>query len=155
MERKTFFLDFSSHSGTTQSTIFWQATPRSPVNFTDVSEERTSSIFRVEQASCDQITACCLFGLRFHNEGGGSTFLRNSGKPLPEYTVSHPRRQRDKLWNEIWKEVARGTALTTPVLRKRCWGDAASRLPREKATHRYVTKANAIYISDLQTPANP
>jgi hypothetical protein len=34
-----------------QSTIFWQATPGNPVNFTDVSEERTSSIFGVEQGT--------------------------------------------------------------------------------------------------------
>jgi hypothetical protein len=35
-----------------------------------------------------------LQGIRFfHSEYGGSTFLRNVGKRLPDYTASHVRRQ--------------------------------------------------------------
>jgi hypothetical protein len=33
---------------TVKSTIFWDATPRGLVDFTDVSEERTASIIRTE-----------------------------------------------------------------------------------------------------------
>jgi hypothetical protein len=32
-----------------QVTVFWDATPRNPVMFPDVSEERTASIFRIEE----------------------------------------------------------------------------------------------------------
>jgi hypothetical protein len=34
---------------------------------------------------------CCLLGLHFAPEDGGSTFLRIVGRLLPDYTASHPR----------------------------------------------------------------
>jgi hypothetical protein len=37
--------------------------------------------------------ACCLLGLLFDPEAGGSMFLRNVRKLLPDYTASYPRRQ--------------------------------------------------------------
>jgi hypothetical protein len=35
----------------------------------------------------------CLLGLLFSPEDGNSTFIRNNGKLLPDYTVSHPKRE--------------------------------------------------------------
>jgi hypothetical protein len=40
--------------------------------------------------------------LLFYQEDGGRTFLRNSGKSLPDYTVSHPRWQYYMLLNKIF-----------------------------------------------------
>jgi hypothetical protein len=36
----------------------------------------------------------CLFGVLFGLEDGYSTFIRNVGKFLPEYSASHRRRQQ-------------------------------------------------------------
>jgi hypothetical protein len=50
----------------------------------DVSEERTASIFRVDEIS-KQTTS----KKQTESEDGGSTFLRNVGELLLGYTASH------------------------------------------------------------------
>jgi hypothetical protein len=39
------------------------------------------------------VLACYIVGLLFESEVGGTTFLRNVDRFLPEYTAFHPRRQ--------------------------------------------------------------
>jgi hypothetical protein len=68
----------------------------------DVSEERTASIFSVEEnpaSNKPKVNKKLIAGLFFlvwftyisDLKMGGSTFLRNVGK-LPDYTASHSRR---------------------------------------------------------------
>jgi hypothetical protein len=45
----------------------------------------------------------CLFSLFFGPEDGGSTFLRNIGKLLPDNKLSHPSRLYFSAKNEIGK----------------------------------------------------
>jgi hypothetical protein len=72
------------------------------VEVTNVSEERTAYIFRIERGSqtrtgrsrqqlCLHLSGCvpCLF---FEPVDGDSTFFRNVGKRLSDYTTSHPWR---------------------------------------------------------------
>jgi hypothetical protein len=44
-----------------------------------------------ESSSRADSLAGCLFGFFFQDEDGGDTFLRNVGKFLLDYTMSHPR----------------------------------------------------------------
>jgi hypothetical protein len=71
---------------------------------TEVSEERSDSIFKVENISREGASrklgdACRLRlvgplpGMLFNPETGSSTFLRNCGEILLDYTASHPRTQ--------------------------------------------------------------
>jgi hypothetical protein len=48
------------------------------------------SVFKIK-AYAKQNT-CILLRLHFDPEVGGSIFVQHIGEPLPDYTVSHPRR---------------------------------------------------------------
>jgi hypothetical protein len=63
--------------------------------WTDVSEERIASIFRVEKSASEAAATCSHWYLArvfFYPEGGGDTFLQNIGSHKI-YTVPHPRRR--------------------------------------------------------------
>jgi hypothetical protein len=74
-----------------------------PCNQVEVSEEQTLSIFTeskkpVSNSQQAELPSCffdahLLLDLLFDLEDGGSAFLRNFGELLPDYPVSHPRRQ--------------------------------------------------------------
>jgi hypothetical protein len=53
----------------------------------------------VEELSQASSKHCYLFGLLFSHKDAGSMSLQNVGKRLPEYTASHPGRQKPLLFN--------------------------------------------------------
>jgi hypothetical protein len=67
-----------------KSTVIWDVTPPSLAEVYDVSEERTGSFFRVKEKT-GQVS-------KQKPPGEGSTFRRNVGKFVPDYTMPHPRR---------------------------------------------------------------
>jgi hypothetical protein len=50
------------------------------------------SFFGSKSNSSKQLAGYYLLGFTLNPERGGSKFLQNVGKLLPDYTVSHPRR---------------------------------------------------------------
>jgi hypothetical protein len=72
-------------TATMKGTFSWDGMPR-PVNFPDISEECTASIFRVDEKKSKLPTRSRqLPGLLFSPEDGGGTFLQNIGENLPDY----------------------------------------------------------------------
>jgi hypothetical protein len=59
------------------------------LDVTEVSEEHSASIFRIQEYTKKPLRSCSL-GLILNPKGGG-TFLRNVRELLPNYTASHPR----------------------------------------------------------------
>jgi hypothetical protein len=82
--------------------IFWGVVPRSLVEiYRNFGGTVCLHIHHreVSQASIQQyliffglLTACFLLDVFFDPDDGGSTFIRNADKLLPDYTASHPRR---------------------------------------------------------------
>jgi hypothetical protein len=82
-----------------KNTIFWDVTPcimievyrRSGATYCLHLRDKNISQGRKQQAFVTLVTAR-LLGLLFYPEDGGSTFLRNFSKRLPDYMMSHARR---------------------------------------------------------------
>jgi hypothetical protein len=57
-------------------------------------------------AECDQCfgVTCCFHLLGRDNGNGGSRFLQNSANILPEYTVSHARKQQIALFGKFFRQ---------------------------------------------------
>jgi hypothetical protein len=74
--------------------IFWDLTPCSLVKLTNISEVCTIPIFRIEEEAKHAICKNLLLVscLLFDPEDGGSTFVRNFGVLIPDYTALHLRR---------------------------------------------------------------
>jgi hypothetical protein len=68
-------------------TIFWDTTPRSPVEV----HRRFGGThcLRLQERRVNQILRGCLYGLFFHPENGGNTFLQKASELLPDYITSH------------------------------------------------------------------
>jgi hypothetical protein len=88
----------------TTLTVFWDVTPCSLMkslskfrrNIMPLSSVMKINLSRKHAITSNKHAACCLlsccFGLLFDHEDGGSTFLRNIGKLLPDYIESELRR---------------------------------------------------------------
>jgi hypothetical protein len=79
---------------------FWDVAPCSLVNFTDVSEERTASIFAEQTADnhvinkrsvyiSSLLASNSILILLLYLEGGSRRVLRNKEEILPNYMASH------------------------------------------------------------------
>jgi hypothetical protein len=64
------------------------------IKFTNLIEERSASVFRVEQVkeAIRKLLIGYLLSLLFDPEGGDIAFLRNIDELLPDHTVLHPTR---------------------------------------------------------------
>jgi hypothetical protein len=100
-------------------TIFCDMTPRSPIEYTDVSEDHTISLFMDKGLWFPKLLAGCLFDLHFDPEDRDNVFFQ---KPLRTFTGIHSVTSESESESESellydWRFTANQFVLATSPLR--------------------------------------